>query len=107
MRSARPNFVFILADDLGYADLGCTGARDAGNQPADVSPHLDRMAREGMRFTRAYANSLGRAAKRRDAKTTMAFMVPALMWGSITGTASADACTVLASRSGIVGAAPL
>ena len=57
MRSARPNFVFILADDLGYADLGCTGARDAANQPADVSPHLDRMAREGMRFTRAYANS--------------------------------------------------
>jgi arylsulfatase A-like enzyme len=47
----RPNFIFILADDLGYADLGCYGAR------ADVSPSLDRMAAEGLRFTDGYANS--------------------------------------------------
>jgi arylsulfatase A-like enzyme len=47
----RPNFVFILADDLGYADLGCYGGR------ADCSPHLDRMAREGVRYTDGYANS--------------------------------------------------
>jgi arylsulfatase A-like enzyme len=53
----RPNLIFILADDLGYADLGCTGARDVYNQPVDVSPHLDALAREGMRFPRAYANS--------------------------------------------------
>jgi len=53
----RPNIIFILADDLGYADLGCTGARDVYSQPADVSPNLDRMAQQGMRFTRAYANS--------------------------------------------------
>lgn len=53
----RPNLIFILADDLGYADLGCTGARDAANQPANVSPNLDRLASEGMRFTRGYANS--------------------------------------------------
>jgi arylsulfatase A-like enzyme len=45
------NFVFILADDLGYADLGCYGGRE------QVSPHLDRMAAEGIRFTQAYANS--------------------------------------------------
>jgi len=45
------NFVFILADDLGYADLGCYGGR--GN----VSPQLDRIAREGMRFTHGYSNS--------------------------------------------------
>ncbi|MBX6317125.1 sulfatase-like hydrolase/transferase [Pigmentiphaga sp.] len=45
------NFVFILADDLGYADLGCYG----GRQP--VSPHLDRMAARGMRFTQGYSNS--------------------------------------------------
>lgn len=51
------NFVFILADDLGYADLGCTGARDASNLPIDVSPNLDRLASRGMRFTRGYANS--------------------------------------------------
>jgi len=47
----RPNFIFILADDLGFADLGCYGAR------ADVSPNIDRMAREGLRFTQGYANS--------------------------------------------------
>ena len=47
----RPNFVFILADDLGYADLGCYGGR------SDCSPSLDRMAREGLRFTQGYANS--------------------------------------------------
>lgn len=49
----RPNFVFILADDLGYADLGCTGAR-AGRP---VSPCLDRIAAEGMLFTHGYSNS--------------------------------------------------
>jgi arylsulfatase A-like enzyme len=47
----RPNFVFILADDLGYADLGCYGGR------SDCSPSLDRMAGEGLRFTQGYANS--------------------------------------------------
>ena len=54
---SRPNLIFILADDLGYADLGCTGARDAASQPVDVSPNLDRLAREGLRFTRGYSNS--------------------------------------------------
>ncbi len=54
---SRPNFLFILADDLGYADLGCTGARNAQNLPADVSPRLDRMAAQGLRFTRGYSNS--------------------------------------------------
>jgi arylsulfatase A-like enzyme len=47
----RPNFVFILADDLGYADLGCYGGRSA------CSPTLDRMAKQGLRFTQGYANS--------------------------------------------------
>jgi arylsulfatase A-like enzyme len=47
----RPNFVFILADDLGYADLGCYGGRSG------CSPSLDRMAKEGLRFTQGYANS--------------------------------------------------
>ncbi len=50
-RSSAPNFVFILADDLGYADLGCYGGRIA------CSPNLDRMAAEGLRFTQGYANS--------------------------------------------------
>ncbi|HTJ07323.1 MAG TPA: sulfatase-like hydrolase/transferase, partial [Caldimonas sp.] len=47
----RPNFVFIVADDLGFADLGCYGGR------VPVSPVLDRMAVEGIRFTQGYANS--------------------------------------------------
>lgn len=55
--TARPNFIFILADDLGYADLGCAGARDADNRPANVSPRLDQMAAEGVRFTHGYSNS--------------------------------------------------
>ncbi|MGD9941729.1 MAG: sulfatase, partial [Burkholderiaceae bacterium] len=38
-------------------DLGCTGARDAYSRPADVSPNLDRMAAQGIRFTHAYSNS--------------------------------------------------
>lgn len=47
----QPNFIFIVADDLGVADLGCYGARNG------VSPNLDRLAHEGLRFTRAYSNS--------------------------------------------------
>lgn len=45
---ARPNVVFILADDLGWADLGCYGATFY------ESPHIDRLASEGVRFTQAY-----------------------------------------------------
>ena len=51
----RPNIVFIVADDLGFADLGCYGARDDADGP--VSPALDRLAAEGLRFTQGYANS--------------------------------------------------
>jgi arylsulfatase A-like enzyme len=47
----QPNFVFILADDIGYADLGCYGAR------APTTPCLDAMAAGGLRFTDGYANS--------------------------------------------------
>ncbi|MEZ5962237.1 MAG: sulfatase [Planctomycetota bacterium] len=45
----QPNFVVILADDLGYGDLGCYG------HPNIVTPHLDQMAQEGLRFTSFYA----------------------------------------------------
>jgi arylsulfatase A len=47
----RPNIIFILADDLGYGDLGCYG------QEKIKTPNLDRMAAEGMRFTQHYAGS--------------------------------------------------
>jgi len=48
---SKPNIIYILADDLGYGDLGCYG------QKTLKTPNLDRMAREGMRFTRHYAGS--------------------------------------------------
>jgi arylsulfatase A-like enzyme len=51
----RPNVVFIVADDLGHADLGCYGGRPADFGP--VSPVLDGMAANGIRFTQGYANS--------------------------------------------------
>jgi arylsulfatase A-like enzyme len=45
---APPNFVIVLADDLGYGDLGCYGSK------VNHTPNLDRMARQGMRFTDFY-----------------------------------------------------
>ncbi len=51
MTNRRPNIIFIVADDLGYADLGCYGGRDP------ISPHLDRLAAGGLRLTEGYANS--------------------------------------------------
>lgn len=46
---SRPNVILILLDDLGWADLGCYGST------YHKSPHIDRLAAEGMRFTQAYA----------------------------------------------------
>lgn len=51
----RPNIVFIVADDLGYADLGCYGGRDASFGP--VSPVLDGLAAQGLKLTHGYSNS--------------------------------------------------
>src|SRR4051794_34344084 len=47
----RPNIVFILADDLGYGDLGCYG------QARIKTPNIDRLAAQGKRFTQCYAGS--------------------------------------------------
>ncbi len=51
IRSGRPNIVFFLIDDLGYGDLGCYGNTFA------ETPHIDRLCRDGMRFTQAYASA--------------------------------------------------
>ena len=45
----KPNFIYIIVDDLGVYDLGCYGGK------AIVTPNIDRLAAEGMRFTQAYA----------------------------------------------------
>ena len=50
-QAAKPNIIFILADDLGYADVSCYGQQDY------TTPNIDRLALEGLRFTQAYANS--------------------------------------------------
>jgi arylsulfatase A-like enzyme len=50
-QSTKPNIVFILADDLGYADVSCYGQRDY------TTPNIDRLAAEGLKFTQAYSNS--------------------------------------------------
>ena len=45
----KPNIICILADDVGYTDLGCYGAKKI------KTPNLDRLAQDGIRFTNAYA----------------------------------------------------
>jgi arylsulfatase A-like enzyme len=76
----KPNIIFILADDLGYGDLGCYGQKQI------KTPNIDRLANEGLRFTDAYAGctvcapsrcalltgyNMGHASVRGNAKTTL------------------------------------
>lgn len=49
--ASQPNIIFLLADDMGYGDLGCYG------HPVITSPHLDQLAREGVRLTDCYSAS--------------------------------------------------
>lgn len=51
VHAAQPNIIFILADDMGYGDLSCMGAKDI------QTPNIDRIATEGVKFTDFYANA--------------------------------------------------
>ena len=55
MSTSRPNIIYIVSDDLGYADLGCYGGRQADF--GAVSPHIDALAAGGLKLTEGYANS--------------------------------------------------
>lgn len=55
---AKPNIIFILADDLGYGDLGCYG------QSLIETPNIDQLARDGMRFTNHYSGQTVSAPSR-------------------------------------------
>ena len=50
-KAKKPNIIFILADDLGYGDIGCYG------QQKIETPNIDRLASEGVRFTQFYSGS--------------------------------------------------
>jgi arylsulfatase A-like enzyme len=61
----KPNIVFILADDLGYNDVGCYGQKKIN------TPNIDMLAKQGMRFTQAYAGSTVCAPSRSSLMTGM------------------------------------
>ena len=64
----RPNVIFIIVDDMGYADLGCYG------HPHIKSPNLDRLARQGTLFTQFYVNSAVCSSRRAGlGPSTLAF----------------------------------
>jgi arylsulfatase len=49
--AARPNIILIMADDLGWSDIGCYGGEIS-------TPHIDALARDGLRFTQFYNNAI-------------------------------------------------
>lgn len=78
----KPNIILILADDLGYAEIGCNGADKY------KTPNIDKLASDGLRFTHAYANPLSGPSR------------AVLMTGRYnfrTGATNQDACTEIFS----------
>ena len=65
LNAQAPNIVYILVDDLGYGDLSSYGASDIN------SPAIDKLAKEGKLFTRAYANSTVCSPSRARFKTLL------------------------------------
>ncbi len=76
-QDTKPNIIFILADDLGYADVGCYGAKGY------KTPNLDKMAKEGTRFTSFYTGCSVCSGSRAALMTGRHFQrvgVPAVMF---------------------------
>ena len=82
--SGKPNIIYILADDLGYGDLGCFG------QKKIETPNLDKMAAEGMRFTDHYAGSTVCAPSDRLAGHRMGKQGSQDIWANSTPCSSRD-----------------
>jgi arylsulfatase A-like enzyme len=102
--SPPPNVVLILADDLGYGDLGCYGCRDI------PTPNLDRIAAEGARFTRAYVYNVcspTRAAVHTGRYAERSGVTTALMGGNAKGFAGVRTLPAMLGaagyRTGLVG----
>ncbi|MBT5910684.1 MAG: sulfatase-like hydrolase/transferase, partial [Opitutae bacterium] len=49
----KPNVIVIMADDLGYGDVGCYGAKPKNLK----TPHIDRLAKDGLKFTSGYCSA--------------------------------------------------
>jgi len=64
-QTSKPNIIYIMADDMGYGDLGCYG------NDKIRTPHLDQLAEEGIRFTQHYAGSTVCAPSRGSLMTGM------------------------------------
>lgn len=84
MAAPRPNIIFILTDDLGYGDVGCYGAQRV------KTPNIDRLAREGLRFTDAHSTASV------CTPTRFAFMTGRYAWRQPgTGIAPGDAISLI------------
>ena len=53
LSAKKPNVIVIMADDLGYGDVGCYGAKPKNLK----TPHIDRLAKEGLKFTSGYCSA--------------------------------------------------
>lgn len=92
---ARPNIIFLLADDIGYADLSCYGAKHA------KTPHLDRLAAQGCRFTDAHSPASTCTPTRR------AFLTGVYSWRQQAGSSIAPGDAPLSIQPGTSTAASL
>ncbi|MFZ4455944.1 MAG: sulfatase-like hydrolase/transferase [Bacteroidales bacterium] len=80
----KPNIILILADDLGYAEIGCNGSDKY------KTPNIDKLASEGLRFTHAYANPLSGPSRT---------VLMTGRYGFRTGATNQDACSEVFSPS--------